>query len=156
MRTPGAPVWMETISAMGATPTPLSWTEVYTGLQQDVIDAAEAQHPGTYNARLYEVISDITLTGHINLITGLVGSAKWFDALPETLQHILVESALSAGDYASHMTEEQLVDVEAKFREQGVVIHEIDTGPFVEATRGVYDKLGYTELREQVDVILDQ
>ena len=36
MRTPGAPVWMETISAMGATPTPMPWGEVYSAIQQNV------------------------------------------------------------------------------------------------------------------------
>lgn len=63
MRTIGAPVWLETIRAMGATPTPLGWTEVYSALQQKVIDGAEAQHPGTWGSRLYEVVTHITKTG---------------------------------------------------------------------------------------------
>ncbi len=52
MRTPGAPVWMETIRAMGATPTAMGWGEVYPALQQKVIDAAEAQHPPRRMARV--------------------------------------------------------------------------------------------------------
>ncbi len=150
MRTPGAPVWLETIRAMGATPTPLGWTEVYTGLQQGVIDAAEAQHPATYGSRLYEVIDHVTKTGHINLITGLVGSAAWFDGLPADVQKILQEEALSAGDFASRLTQESLADYEAKMREKGVVIDEIDVTPFREATEVVYTKLGYEELLKQV------
>ena len=46
MRTPGAPVWLETVRAMGATPTGMPWSEVYSALQTKVIDGAEAQHPG--------------------------------------------------------------------------------------------------------------
>ena len=57
MRTPGAPVWIETIKAMGATPTPMAWTDVYPALQQNVIDAAEAQLPAVRGAKLYEVIN---------------------------------------------------------------------------------------------------
>ena len=72
MRTPGAPVWLETIRAMGATPTPLPWTEVYSALQLKAIDACEAQLPAVWGSRLYEVIKIITKTAHINLITGLV------------------------------------------------------------------------------------
>jgi len=91
MRTPGAPVWMETISAMGATPTPMPWGEVYSAIQQNVIDGAEAQLPAIIGANLNEVVTHITKTGHINLITGLVTSAAWFDSLPEDLQVIVRE-----------------------------------------------------------------
>lgn len=52
MRTPGAPVWTETVSSMGATPTPMGWTEVYSGLQQGVIDGAEAQYPAIKGAAM--------------------------------------------------------------------------------------------------------
>lgn len=154
MRTPGAPVWLETIRTMGATPTPLSWSEVYSGLQQDVIDGAEAQHPATYNARLYEVISNITLTAHINLITGLVCSSKWFDKLPDDLKTVVRESALTAGDYASNLTKDELAGLEKKLIDAGVAVDKINVEPFIEATKSTYDTLGYTELREQVQAIL--
>lgn len=156
MRTPGAPVWLETIRGMGATPTPLGWTEIYSGLQQRVIDAAEAQHPGTYGSRLYEVISHITKTAHINLITGLVGSVEWFDGLPKELQVIVREEALKAGDYASQITANSLDDYEYKMRQEGVTITEIDVTPFIKSTESAYDALGYTELREIVRETLKQ
>src|SRR5690606_30491382 len=141
---------------MGATPTPLAWAEVYSALQQKVIDGAEAQHPGTYNSRFYEVTSHITKTGHINLITGLVVSAKWFDSLPPEYQTIVREEALIAGDLASRLTEESLQMYEDKMRAQGVTITEIDKTPFIEATLKTYDILGYTELRKQVLDLLEQ
>ncbi len=155
MRTPGAPVWMETIRAMGATPTPMGWTEVYSALQQHVIDGAEAQDPATYGARLYEVIDHITKTGHINLITGIVTSAAWFNGLPEEYQKVLREESLAGGDVASHGTQASLDNYEKMMADKGVTIDEIDVTPFVEATAGVYDKLGYTELREQLKPILE-
>ncbi|MCG6116378.1 MAG: C4-dicarboxylate TRAP transporter substrate-binding protein, partial [Mesorhizobium sp.] len=150
MRTPGAPVWMETISAMGATPTPMPWGEVYSAIQQNVIDGAEAQLPAIIGANLNEVVTHITKTGHINLITGLVTSAAWFDSLPEDLQVIVREEALKAGDIASYGTQDSLDQIEADLTAQGVVIAEIDTEPFREATADVYDKLGYGELRDQL------
>lgn len=156
MRTPGAPVWMETIRAMGATPTPLGWTEVYSALQQKVIDGAEAQHPATNGSKLYEVISHITKTGHINLITGVVTSGAWFDSLPAELQAILREEALKAGDVASYGTEAALADIEKAMEAEGVTISEIDVTPFREATAPVYDKLGYGELRDTLRNIAAQ
>ena len=154
MRTPGAPVWMETIKAMGATPTPMGWTDVYPALQQHVIDGAEAQDPAVWGARLYEVIKYITKTGHINLITGIVTSADWFDKLPAKYQKVLRDDALAAGDVASRGTEASLANYEKMMADKGVHIDEIDVTPFVKATAVVYDKLGYTELRKQIEPIL--
>lgn len=156
MRTPGAPVWMETIKAMGATPTPMGWTEVYPALQQHVIDGAEAQDPATYGARLYEVIKYITKTGHINLITGIVTSGDWFDKLPADIQKIIRDDALAAGDIASFGTKDSLANYEKMMADKGVTINEIDVTPFVKATAGVYDKLGYSDLRKQIEPILAQ
>ena len=150
MRTPGAPVWMETIRAMGATPTPMGWAEVYTAIQQKVIDGAEAQSPATYGSKLHEVIKHITKTGHINLITGIVTSAAWFDKLPPEFQTVLREESLRAGDEASRATAASLLDFENKMAAAGVTVSEIDVTPFIEATEPVYDKLGYGELRKEL------
>ena len=60
MRTIGAPVWIETIRAMGAEPTPIAWGEVYSALQLGTIDAAEAQPTAIWGAKLYEVIKHVT------------------------------------------------------------------------------------------------
>lgn len=156
MRTPGAPVWMETIRAMGATPTPLPWGEVYSALQQNVIDGAEAQLPAIVGANLDEVVSHVTKTGHINLITGLVTSAIWFDSLPADLQTILREEALKAGDVASYGTQDALAQIEADLLAAGVSVRDIDTTPFREATAGVYDILGYGDLRDTLQAIAAQ
>lgn len=154
MRTPGAPVWLETVRGLGATPTPMPWAEVYSALQMKAIDAAEAQHPATYGQRLFEVVTHVTKTGHIQLITGLVGSKIWFDKLPANLQTVVREEALKAGDTASNATIDSLKNFEKLMTEKGVKIDEIDIKPFVTSTSVVYEKLGYTDLRKQVNAIL--
>lgn len=154
MRTPGAPVWMETIRAMGATPTPMGWAEVYTALQQKAIDAVEAQDPAVYNSRLYEVTKYLTKTGHINLITGIVTSAAWFDSLPADLRAMVREECLKAGDQASRATQASLVDYEKQMADKGMTVTEVDVTPFREATKPVYDKLGYGELRTEIEKFL--
>jgi tripartite ATP-independent transporter DctP family solute receptor len=154
MRTPGAPVWLETVRAMGATPTGMPWSEVYSALQTKVIDGAEAQHPAVYGAKLYEVVKIITKTEHIYLITGIVTSRAWFDKLPVDQQQILKEETFAAGKWASEKTIESLADYEKKLKEKGVQIVEIDKAPFRTATAGVYQTLGYTDLRKDVDKAL--
>jgi tripartite ATP-independent transporter DctP family solute receptor len=154
LRTPGAPVWMETIRAMGATPTPMGWGEVYPAMQQKVIDALEAQHPATVGSKLFEVAKHLTKTSHFNLITGVVTSAAWFDKLSPELQKILREESLEAGDWASKATEESLAAYEETMKKNGMTIAEVDRKPFIEATKVVYEKLGYQQLRAEVEKLL--
>lgn len=153
MRTPGAPVWVETVKAMGATPTPMPYAEVYSALQQNVIDSVEAQLPAGQGSKLYEVTKHLTKTGHINLITGLVTSAAWFDSLTPELQTVLREEALKAGDVASYGTQDSLARIEEELKAAGMTVTEIDVTPFKEATAGVYDTLGYGELRDTLQKI---
>lgn len=155
LRTPGAAIWTESISAMGASPTGMAWAEVYPGIQQGVIDGAEAQHPATYGANLYEVVDYITKTGHFQLLTGIVAGSDWMASLPEEYQKIVYEEALVAGEDASNKTVEMLADFEQKMVDEGVEVNEVDVEQFKEATEVVYEKFdGYTELREEINKIL--
>ena len=156
MRTPGAPVWTETVAAMGATPTPMPWADVYSALQQKAIDAAEAQLPAGEGAKLFEVTHHLTMTGHINLITGMVTSAQWFDSLPPDLQKVLLDDALKAGDIGSNATNDSLDALKQKLADQGMEVSEIDVAPFREAAMGVYEKLGYADLHAEVQKILGE
>lgn len=153
MRTPGAPVWVETVTAMGATPVAMPFAEVYAALEQKVIDSAEVQLPAAQGAKLYEVTKYLTKTGHINLITGLVTSASWFDSLPADLQKVLRDEALKAGDIASYGTRDALAKIEEDLKAAGMTVSEIDVTPFREATSVVYDKLGYGALRDELQAI---
>lgn len=153
LRTVGAPVWTETVTAMGGVPTAMPFAEVYSGIEQNVVDGTEVQLPALVGARLDEVITHVTMTGHINLLTGLVTSASWFDSLPDDLQTILLEESLAAGDVASYGTRDALASIEEFLIGEGVSVDYIDVTPFEEATAGVYDKLGYGELRDIVRAI---
>ncbi|SIR24615.1 C4-dicarboxylate TRAP transporter substrate-binding protein [Halanaerobium kushneri] len=150
IRTPGSPVWRKSVAAMGATPTPLDWSEVYPGIQQGVIDGAEAQHTATYGSSLYEVIDYINKTGHFQLMTGLVVGTRWFNSLPEEYQNIIIEESIKAGDYASKLTIELGEKYEAEMEEMGVTIVEPNIDAFVESVQGVYEELGYSKLKEQI------
>ncbi|MCQ8781552.1 C4-dicarboxylate TRAP transporter substrate-binding protein [Mangrovibrevibacter kandeliae] len=156
MRTPGAPVWTKSIGAMGATPTPMPYADVYSALQQNVIDAVEAQLPAGQGSKLFEVTKYLTKTHHINLITGLVTSGPWFDSLPADLQTLLRDEALKAGDVASYGTRDSLDRIEAELKKEGMTVEDIDTAPFEKATAGVYDELGYGDLHQQVKTLFAQ
>ncbi len=153
MRTPGAPVWVETVTAMGAVPTPMPFAEVYAALEQKALDAAEAQLPAGQGAKLFEVTKFLAKTGHINLITGMVTSGAWYDSLPEDLRKVLRDEALKAGDVGSYGTRDALAQIEAELAEAGMTVSSPDTQVFKEATAGVYEKLGYGDLRDTVQAL---
>ena len=150
MRTIGAPIWIETIRAMGAEPTPIAWGEVYSALQMGVIDAAEAQPTAIKGAKLYEVIKHVTKTGHIQLVTALVVSAEAWDQISSENQKIVRDLAVQNGRYASQLTidlgEKALADVAAT----GVTISEVDLAPFKKAVSGVY---GLLKLDAEVAIV---
>lgn len=156
IRTPGAPVWQETIRALGATPVALPWTEVYMALQQGVIDGAEAQHPATYGSKLYEVTKYITRTGHIQLWNSPVVGEKWLKSLPEDFQKIIFEEADKAGDYATNLLLKMLTELEEKMKAEGAIINDVDLAPFKKRAEAVYEKLGYQELRKKVQDFLSK
>lgn len=141
MRTIGAPVWIETIRAMGAEPTPIAWGEVYAALQLGTIDAAEAQPTAIWGAKLYEVIKHVTKTGHIQLVTALVVSADSWNDISAENQSIVRNLAVENGRYASQLSidlgDKALADVAAA----GVGVHETDLAPYKAAVAGVYPLL---------------
>lgn len=156
LRTISAPVWISTIESMGAMPTPLSWSEVYSALQQRVIDAGEAQLAAVWGARLYEVISHVTKTGHIQLISGLVTSDDWFNRLTAAEQDVIIHAATAAGKYATSQVLTAENDIETKLTAAGVSISTPPVEPFMQATESVYQDLGYSELRQRVRTLLDE
>lgn len=150
MRTIGAPVWIETIRAMGAEPTPIAWGEVYSALQLGSIDAAEAQPTAIWGAKLYEVIDHVTLTGHIQLVTALAVSAKAWDELSDENKTIVRDLAVENGRFASGLTIELGKEAMIKVADSGVTISEVDLAPFKDAVMSVYTLL---ELEKEAEIV---
>ncbi len=148
VRTIDAPSWIATVAAMGATPAPMAWAEVYSALQLGAIDGAEAQLTGAYGIKLQEVTTNVALTNHIQLFTGLATSDAWWQSLPEDLRAIVREELSAAGDEATKATVAKLAEVQAEMEAAGVAFNDVDLAPFKEATQKVYDEVGLTGARE--------
>jgi TRAP-type C4-dicarboxylate transport system substrate-binding protein len=146
VRTIGQPLWIKTIEAMGAVPTPLAWAEVYPSLQLGVIDGAEAQPSAIRGAKLYEVVSHVTVTEHIYLMSGLLVSAKWLQSLPDDLRQIVVEEADKAGAGVLKSNVDQADEIFSEIEAKGVKVDKIDTAPFRKAVEPVYSELKLTDM----------
>ncbi|MBY6027855.1 C4-dicarboxylate TRAP transporter substrate-binding protein [Halomonas denitrificans] len=154
VRTINSPGWIKTIEGMGATPVPLPWSEIYSAIQLGTIDGAEAQLTGAHGLRLQEVTSNVTLTNHIHLMTGLLVSERWYQELPDELRTMLDEELKKAGDEATQMTVDAQADVRKEMEEAGVEFAEVDTERFSSQMQAVYDDMGWTDLREQLAPVL--
>jgi tripartite ATP-independent transporter DctP family solute receptor len=150
IRTPGAPVWSESIKAMGATPVSMPWTEVYQAMQQKAIDGAEGQYTATYTSRLYEVLKYIDKTSHFQLVNGIIVGEKWFSTLPEEYQKILLEETKDVAAENAQLVMKLSDEYEKKMVEKGMKVVNVDINAFKAAADKAYDVLGYRELREKI------
>jgi len=151
IRTPGSPIWQESIRALGAEPVAMNFGEMYSGIQQGAVDGAELVYANIPGAKLFEVLSHATETGHILLINFEVVSAEWFNSLPEEYQEILVEECDRAGLEASQTMEEMIPDIKAQLVEQGMTINENpDVDAFREAGEAAYEALGLTDVKATI------
>ncbi|MBP3888852.1 MAG: C4-dicarboxylate TRAP transporter substrate-binding protein [Cellulosilyticum sp.] len=150
VRTPGANPYVESITALGATPYNLPWSEVYNSIQTKAIDACEVQNTSAVSSAIYEVCDVVSKTEHINLFNMVICGESWFKKLPTEYQDILMEEFFTAGyDNAQEVIAAQ-ADLEATLVEKGMEIVDVDLEAFKTAAEVAYEKLGWTELREKV------
>ncbi len=154
IRSPNAPIWMESIRSLGATPVALNYGEVYTGVQTRVVDGAGNVYPATYSTRMYEVLDYLNETQHIMLINFQIVSATWFNALPEEYREILVEEAERAGLAVSREIMGRLAEeAQESLTEAGMTIvphGEIDIDAFKAASVQAYEALGLLDVRNRI------
>lgn len=154
MRSPNAPIWMESMRSLGATPVAMAYGEVYAGVQTRVVDGAGNVYPATYSTRMYEVLSHLSETRHIMLINFAIVSARWFISLPAEYQQILVEECERAGLEVSRQIMGPLTE-EAKQNliQAGMTIvphEEINIAAFKAASEQAYRALNLLDVRNAI------
>lgn len=82
------PMHIEIFKAMGANPTPLNYSELYTALQQGVVDGQENAPAQVVDANLHEVQKYYSLTGHLQSIACWLVNKNWYESLPADLKQV--------------------------------------------------------------------
>lgn len=93
IRTMSNPVDMAIVRALGASPTPISWADLYTALQTGVVDGQENSIPTFKAPHLYETQKYMVLDGHTYSALAILMSEKWLDSLPNDLRAIIMDEA---------------------------------------------------------------
>lgn len=135
-------VWMEFIKTLGAIPTPVSFGELYSALQQKVVDGQENPIATIYSMKYYEVQKYMTLDGHTYEAAAVLINPKFLEGLSEEHRGMVVEAAEEARDSQRAKLEE----LDAKWldliRQAGVEVEENpDLASFREATKDFYKNL---------------
>jgi tripartite ATP-independent transporter DctP family solute receptor len=151
IRTPPAPIWQESIRALGAAPVAMAFGEMYPGLQQKAIDGVELVYNNIPGGRFYEVLKFANETRHIMLINFQVVSAKWFATLPAPYQQALVEECERAGTETSKEIFRLEGEVEKDLRARGMtIVEDVDLAAFRKAGEKAYETLKILDARNAV------
>jgi TRAP-type transport system periplasmic protein len=151
IRTPPAPIWQESIRALGAAPVAMAFGDMYPALQQQAIDGVELVYNNIPGGRFYEVLKTANETKHILLINFQVVGSKFFDSLPPEYRTALVEECTRAGRETSEriLASEQTVKQQLKGRGM-TFVEDVDLAAFRAAGEAAYEKLGLTEAKRSV------
>jgi TRAP-type transport system periplasmic protein len=152
-------MWIETFKAMGARPATVNWSEVYSALQQNVVQAAEAPLGSLYGSKLFETRKTISMTSHFIAWVTFTMSNDYFKRLPKDVQTVLLEEGKKSGDYMTKLTMDMEKDYIEKLKAQGVTfVTDVDKAAFQKATASVYNAFPkWTPgLHEKIEAILKQ
>ncbi|MEJ2543263.1 MAG: TRAP transporter substrate-binding protein DctP [Calditrichaceae bacterium] len=141
------------VKALGGSPTPIPWGELYTALQQGVVDGAENNPPSFYFSRHYEVCKYYSLDEHTAVPDILLMSTVvWNNLTPqeqEWLQKAVDESVIHQKKLWKEATEEALKAVQ----EAGVKVTYPDKTPFLEAVKPMHDSYKGTPIYDLIQEI---
>jgi len=129
------PTFIALFRAMGAAPTPMAFGELYTALQQGVVDGAENDAVTYYSTKHFEVAKNYALTSHLMLINTLVFSERQWQRMPANLRSVLSNASLEGRKATLDERRSREAKVFDDLRAAGVNITKPELKPFVAAGR---------------------
>jgi tripartite ATP-independent transporter DctP family solute receptor len=152
-------LWVSLVAAMGASPTPMPYAEIYTGLKTGLIDAAENNIPSYEEAKHYESAPIFSETMHVMSPEVLVFSKKVWDTLPAEEQAAIRKAAKESVPYYVKLWDAKEKDARAAVLKGGATIidsSQIDRKSFVAVEKPVWDKYASTpELKSLLQDIVN-
>lgn len=139
IRTMESQTQVDMVNTMGGAATPISWGEIYTALQQGIVDGAENNPPSLYTSRQYEVIKYYSLDEHTTIPDVVLISTIVWDTLTPQEQAWLQEAADESAQYQKVLWQEASDEALEKLVENGIEIIHPDKAPFAESVASIYE-----------------
>ena len=143
LRMPSSKEWLFLGEALGATPTPLAFGEVYMGLNSGTIDGQDNPLPTVRAAKFYEVTKQIVLTNHLVDALFVVISNKAFNALTAAEQLQVRAAAQAAASYNNENRMREETQLVAFFKQQGLQVNTPDVAAFRTHVLAAYQNSDY-------------
>ncbi len=128
------------VNMLGGSATPIAWGELYTALQQGVVDGAENNPPTFYLSRHYEVCKYYALDEHTSVPDVLLISTVIWNDLSEEQQQIIQEAADESATFQKKLWQEATQRALTEVQKAGVEVIDPDKEPFVEKVAPLYDE----------------
>lgn len=140
VRVPQQAVWVAMVEALGASPTPIPFADVYSALQQGVVSGQENPVPTIFNRRFYEVQNYVVMSRHMLQNNMIVMNRSRFESLPVEHQRILLEEAAkySAANTAIQQRLENEMLEKIEMEGGTTIIHDPDRAAFAAAMEDAY------------------
>lgn len=138
LRMPGSDTWQFLGQALGASPTPLAFPEVYLALQTGTIDGQDNPLPTDKNAKFYEVTNQIVLTSHLVDAVFLSMAGETWGKLSEAQQEAVMSAAEAAASFNNENRIRDEAGLLAFFEGEGMTITTPDVDAFREAVQAAY------------------
>jgi len=139
IRVPPNPSWIETFTALPSTPTVLEFSELYSGIDQGVVDAGESPLSSIVSSSFYEVADTVTLTGHFKAVTGWFTNVEFWNSLPPECQQVVAEEFARGSEEMTQITlENEQILRDQLVSEFGVTLVEADIAAYKEASLPFY------------------
>lgn len=138
IRTPGSPWRVRLFTALGASPSPLPYQDLFVALQTGMMDGQENPLSNIAGASLDEVQTYLTLSAHLYSPLFVVVSAQRFATWPEEVRKALITAARATQDFAYQAGAEEDERLLAELREAGMQVNEVDRASFEAASRPIY------------------
>jgi len=127
------------VRAMGGSPTPIAWGELYTALQSGVVDGAENNPPSFFTSRHYEVCKYYSLNEHSMIPDVLAISLKVWNDLTDQQKEWLQQAADESVPVQRKLWAESVEESLKAVQEAGVIINYPDKEPFAERAASIYE-----------------
>ena len=139
IRTPEDSMTIAIFEALGASPSPLAFSELYLALQQGTFDGQENPVSNIYANNFADVQKYLSITNHKYECKNMIFSLTKWNQYPEDVQNLLKEAAKIYGDeHRKAIVDSQDAQLE-ELKAKGMEVNTPDLAPFQEATQKVYD-----------------
>ena len=142
---------MDMISQMGGSPTPIPWGELYTALQQGMVDGAENNPPSLHTSRHFEVTKHYSLDEHARIPDIVLMSKDIWESLNPQVQQWVQEAADESVVFQRRLWKEKTQESLDMLQEAGVKIYYPDKAPFVEKMKPMLEKFRGTKIGDLID-----